>query len=75
MEIVQIVLDKSLLQAADRAARRGKQNRSALVREALREHLQRLDLLAREDRDRLGYARQPQEESSQWEAEAAWPAE
>jgi metal-responsive CopG/Arc/MetJ family transcriptional regulator len=77
METVQIVLDKKLLHAADQAARRTKRNRSALVRDALREHLLRLEALAREDRDREGYARQPQalEESRAWEAEAAWPAE
>jgi Ribbon-helix-helix protein, copG family len=43
METIQIVLDKALLQATDRAARRMKRNRSALVREALREHLKRLE--------------------------------
>jgi predicted transcriptional regulator len=75
METVQIVLDKNLLQAADQAARRTKQNRSALVREALREHLRRLDVLACEARDREGYARKPQDESPSWEAEAVWPAE
>ena len=75
METIQIVLDKPLLQAADQAARRTKQNRSALVRDALREHLLRLDLLAREERDHKGYLRQPQGESHLWEAEAVWPAE
>ena len=75
METVQIVLDKNLLQAADQAARRTKQNRSALVREALREHLRRLDVRAWEERDREGYARQPQSELHLWEAEAVWPAE
>ena len=75
METVQIVLDKNLLQAADQAARRTKQNRSALVRDALREYLQRLEINAREERDRKGYARQPQDESLLWEAEAVWPAE
>ena len=44
METIQIVLDKGLLQATDRAARRMKRNRSALVREALREHLERLEV-------------------------------
>jgi metal-responsive CopG/Arc/MetJ family transcriptional regulator len=39
METIQIVLDKNLLEATDRAARRMKRNRSALVREAPREHL------------------------------------
>jgi Arc/MetJ-type ribon-helix-helix transcriptional regulator len=54
-----------------------KWNRSALVREALREHLKRLEVRACEERDRDGYAKQPQarDESALWEAEAAWPAE
>jgi metal-responsive CopG/Arc/MetJ family transcriptional regulator len=77
METVQIVLDKTLLQAADRAARRTKQNRSALVREALREHLKRLEMLSSEAKDREGYAKRPpkRDESAPWEGEAAWPAE
>lgn len=77
METVQIVLDKKLLQATDRAARRTKRNRSALVRDALREHLLRLETLAREERDRLGYSEQKaaMNESGLWEAEAAWPQE
>jgi metal-responsive CopG/Arc/MetJ family transcriptional regulator len=77
METVQIVLDKALLQAADRAARRTKQNRSALVREALREHLKKLEMRASEARDREGFAKRPQkhDESVLWEREAAWPAE
>ncbi|HEX5235342.1 MAG TPA: ribbon-helix-helix protein, CopG family [Silvibacterium sp.] len=77
MEIVQIVLDKELLQAADRAARRSKQNRSMLVRDALRAHLKRLDTLARESQDRKGYEKQPQSHSEArlWAAEAAWPEE
>jgi len=75
METIQIVLEKKLLQAADRAARRTKQNRSALVREALREHLRRLEVRAQEVRDRAGYSKRPQvkNESHRWEAEAAWP--
>jgi metal-responsive CopG/Arc/MetJ family transcriptional regulator len=74
---VQIVLDKKLLRAADQAARRAKRNRSALIRDALREYLRRLEVRAREERDRQGYVRQPQarNESVAWEAEAAWPAE
>jgi metal-responsive CopG/Arc/MetJ family transcriptional regulator len=77
METIQIVLDKDLLQATDRAARRMKRNRSALVRDALREHLKRLEVRSREERDREGYAKRPQarEDSGLWEAEAAWPAE
>ena len=77
METIQIVIDKKLLQAADQAARRTKRNRSALVRDALREHLRRLETRAKEEHDRQGYSRRPQtsDESVLWEAEAAWPPE
>ena len=77
METIQIVLEKTLLRAADKAARQKKQNRSALVRDALREHLRRLEVAAQEERDRQGYARQPQphDEALAWEREAAWPSE
>jgi metal-responsive CopG/Arc/MetJ family transcriptional regulator len=77
MKTVQIVLDKKLLAATDRAARRTKRNRSALVRDALREHLQKLEIRAKEERDREGYAKQPRgrQESQLWESEAAWPSE
>ncbi len=77
METVQIVLDKTLLQAADQAARRTKKNRSALVRDALREHLRRLEVREKEERDRLGYDKRrcDRGDSLAWEAEAAWPAE
>lgn len=77
METIQIVLDKDLLRATDRVAQQRKQNRSALVRDALREHLRRLSLREMEARDRAGYAKRPQvaHEFGDWEAEAAWPAE
>ena len=76
METIQVVLDKKLLHATDQAARQTKRNRSALVRDALREHLRRLEARAREERDRHGYSRQPQtaDETDVWEAEAVWPA-
>lgn len=77
VETIQIVLDKKLLDATDRAALRTKRNRSALVRDALREHLRKLELRVREERDRQGYAKHPQtkRESRVWEIEAAWPTE
>ena len=77
METIQIVLDKDLLKATDQAARRSKLNRSELVRNALRQHLRTLQVRAQEERDREGYAKQPQvrNEADLWEAEAAWPAE
>lgn len=77
MQIVQIVLDRKLLQAADQAARRTKRNRSALVRDALREHLRRLEIREREERDRRGYVKMAQNHDNglAWEAEAIWPPE
>ena len=76
METVQIVLDKKLLRATDHAARRTKRNRSALVRDALREHLRRLAIRDLEERDRIGYSkpRRTRREANSWEAEAVWPA-
>jgi metal-responsive CopG/Arc/MetJ family transcriptional regulator len=75
--VIQIVLDKKLLQAADRAARRARSNRSAVVRDALREHLRRLEIRDKEERDRQGYSKRSQlpHETVVWEAEAAWPPE
>lgn len=45
------------------------------LREALRKYLRRLEVRAREERDRAGYSRRPQsaDESHQWEAEAVDP--
>ena len=75
-DAIQIVLDKKLLHAVDQAAKRTKRNRSALVRDALREHLRRLELRANEERDRQGYSRQPADtDARDWESEGAWPDE
>ena len=76
METIQVVLEAGLLRAADRAARRAKLNRSALIRNALREHLRKLEIRRLEERDRKGYRVSPQDgdELSGWETEAAWPA-
>lgn len=47
------------------------------MRDALREHLHKLNVQAREARDRDGYKRgtQADPESLAWEGEAAWPEE
>ena len=75
METIQVVLDSKLRRAADHAARRTSQNRSALIRDALREHLRRLHIRALEERDRQGYETiaQDRDELAHWESEAAWP--
>lgn len=77
METIQVVLDAKLLRATDRAARRTKLNRSALVRNALREHLRRLQIRELEECDRKGYEGRPPkgDELAVWEPEAVWPKE
>jgi len=75
METVQVVLDSKLLQATDKVARRKKVNRSALIRDALREHLKRIEIRDREERDRKGYQLSSElgDEMTRWEGEAVWP--
>ncbi len=75
METIQIVIEKELLQAIDRAARRRHVNRSALVRDALRVYLRRMALEDRERRDRDGYVGSPDSEFAVWDRAAAWPDE
>jgi hypothetical protein len=58
METIQVVLDAKLLRAADRAARRAKQNRSALEER---------------DREGYKKAPPGSDESLAWETETAWP--
>ena len=77
METIQVVLDTKLLKAADVAAKRQKLNRSALIRQALQEHLKRLQVMELEERDRRGHQARPQriDEYLPWEEAAAWPEE
>lgn len=74
---VQVVLEEELLREADRAAKEAAVNRSELMRRALREHLRRLEIQAKEALDRAGYERQPStvEEFAEWDEVAAWPDE
>lgn len=75
LKTVRIVLDKDLLQATDRAAKKLKRSRSALVRDALRGYLRRLEIRSQEERDRAAYLAVPQDlaEVHMWEGVAAWP--
>jgi metal-responsive CopG/Arc/MetJ family transcriptional regulator len=75
VETIQIVIEKELLQATDRAARRRRLNRSALVRDALRVYLRRLAVEDRERRDRAGYVSRPDSEFAVWDRVSAWPDE
>jgi metal-responsive CopG/Arc/MetJ family transcriptional regulator len=74
METIQIVIDSKLRQTADRLAKRKKVNRSALVREALREYAKRERIREMEELDRRAYEAHPQtdEEIALWENETAW---
>jgi len=76
MEVIQVSLDADLLLATDRAARLTRKTRSALIRDALREHLREMEIRALEERDRDGYRKQPQahDEVLVWEAAVSWPA-
>jgi metal-responsive CopG/Arc/MetJ family transcriptional regulator len=75
MQTIQVVLGDKLLKAADQAARKQKVNRSALIRRALQEHLERQRLSELEERDRRGYEARPQRinEFRVWENAAEWP--
>jgi metal-responsive CopG/Arc/MetJ family transcriptional regulator len=77
VETIQVVLENELLKAADRAARRLKINRSAFIRQAMREHLRALRVREREEADRRGYARSREStaELAAWDRVAAWPDE
>lgn len=70
---IQVVLSDSLLRAADRAVRTLGVNRSALIRDALQEHLRRIGAGEREKRDQGGYERFPDVEFGVWDRVAAWP--
>jgi metal-responsive CopG/Arc/MetJ family transcriptional regulator len=75
MNTIQVVIEQDLLQSADRAARRLKVNRSALIRDALRRHLQHLRMSDLERRERDAYERIPEDpaEFAAWDGVAAWP--
>ena len=75
METIQVVMEAELVKAADRAARRLKVNRSALIRGALREHLERLRQRELERQEREAYERIPDDttEFAVWDKVAAWP--
>lgn len=75
MKTIQIVLDETLLRAADLAAKEEKVNRSALLRIALAEFLRRREICKLERQDREGYARIPDsvDDLGVWDGVAAWP--
>jgi metal-responsive CopG/Arc/MetJ family transcriptional regulator len=75
VKAIKIMLDSDLLRAADSAAKRARVNRSAFIREALRDYLKRLKTQKLETLDRQGYRRLPDDpaDAVAWERVAAWP--
>jgi len=75
VETIQVVMDEELLRRVDKAALRLKVNRSALIRQALRQHLGRLQMREREEADRRGYQSVPEEsrELGAWNRVLSWP--
>lgn len=74
MRTVQMTLDKDLVTAVDRAAKRLGTTRSAFTREALKAALARMEVQELERRHREGYLRKPVKrgEFSLRDGERAW---
>jgi len=70
---VQVVIEEELLRAADREVRRLRVSRSALFRDALREHLKRRRIAEMEERERRGYEQFPPVEFDVWDKVRSWP--
>jgi metal-responsive CopG/Arc/MetJ family transcriptional regulator len=75
VETIQVVMEAELLRRIDRVARRLKVNRSALIRDALRQHLRQLQIRSREEADRHGYRHKPEEADvmKAWDGVTSWP--
>jgi|HubBroStandDraft_4_1064222.scaffolds.fasta_scaffold1892842_1 metal-responsive CopG/Arc/MetJ family transcriptional regulator len=75
MQTIQVVMEEQLLRATDRVVKRSRTNRSALIREALKEHLRRLHVRELEEQERRAYEKHPQDpdEFAIWEKEVVWP--
>ena len=74
MKTIQMTIDDDLLIAVDGAVATIETTRSAFIREALRQALQRFEIQEMERQHAAGYARQPVEagEFDAWETEHAW---
>ena len=74
MRTVQVVLEPELLREVDLAAKKHHINRSALIRDALRNHLKRIRILDLEERAirALLLHKETKEESDWIEAASLW---
>jgi metal-responsive CopG/Arc/MetJ family transcriptional regulator len=75
MRTIQVVLDERTLRAADRAAKRVRVNRSALIRAAINHYLRDERARELERRHKSGYERLPVEpgEFDVFDRELVWP--
>jgi metal-responsive CopG/Arc/MetJ family transcriptional regulator len=75
MTTIQVVLDDETLRAADRAAKRARVNRSALIRDAIRLYVRAQRTRELEERHRRGYEQHPVQtgEFDVFDRELAWP--
>ncbi len=74
MKTVQMTLDEDLLRSVDRVVKRMHTTRSAFTRDALRDALERLNVVRLEQQHRKGYEIHPvnKAEFSVWEDEQEW---
>ncbi len=74
MRIVQMTLDEELLKLVDKAVKELKTTRSSFTRNALREAIERLNIMQLEDKHRKGYKLHPvaKYEFSVWEEQQDW---
>lgn len=76
IKTIQMTIDESLLAEVDSTSVQLGMNRSAFIREALRQAMERFRMAEMERNHAAGYARYPVEpgEFDVWEAEQAWGA-
>ena len=75
MKTIQITVDESLLAKLDADDETKKDGRSAVLRRAVAEYLQRRRRASITDRNRRGYGKKPGlgSDFQNWEKEGAWP--
>ncbi len=74
IKTVQMTIDETLLEQVDSTSDRLGISRSAFIREALQQAMERIRITELERKHAAGYARKPVEpgEFDVWEAEQAW---
>lgn len=71
---IQMTIDETLLEEVDSTSAQLGMNRSAFIRDALRQAMERFRMVELERQHAAGYARHPVEpgEFDVWQAEQAW---